>query len=114
MARITSPRRKRHKKVMKAAKGFKNARSSRYKVAKEAVLHAGQYAYNGRRLKKRDLRVLWILRLNAAVREHDLSYSRFISALKKANVVIDRKVLSEIAISDPKTFEKIVSQVISK
>lgn len=114
MARITSPRRKRHKKVMKAAKGFKNARSSRYKVAKEAVLHAGQYAYNGRRLKKRDLRALWILRLNAAVREHDLSYSRFISALKKSNVVIDRKVLSEIAISDPKTFEKIVSQVITK
>lgn len=111
MARITSPRRKRHKKVLKAAKGYKTARSRRYKVAREAVLHAGQYAYDGRRLKKRDLRVLWTQRLNAAVRQHDLSYSRFIAALKKANIALDRRVLSEIAISDPETFSKIVSQV---
>lgn len=111
MARITSPRRKRHKKVLKAAKGYKTARSRRYKVAREAVLHAGQYAFTGRRLKKRDLRVLWTQRLNAAVRQHDMSYSRFISALKKANITLDRRVLSEIAISDPETFSKIVSQV---
>lgn len=110
MARITSPRRARHKKVLKAARGFKAARSRRYKVAREAILHAGQYAYVGRRLRKRDMRTLWTQRLNAAVREHDMSYSRFISAMKKAGISLDRKMLSEIAISDPKTFEKIVSQ----
>lgn len=95
---------------MKAAKGFIAARSKRYKVAKEAVLHAGQYAYNGRRIRKRDLRSLWIERLNAAAREQGLSYSKFISSLKKSNIVLDRKILSDIAISDPQTFEKIVTQ----
>lgn len=111
MTRVKSPRRARHKKVLAQARGFKQARRTRYKVAREAVLHAGQYAFAGRKLRKRDFRKLWIERLNAAVREHDLSYSRFISGLKKANIQLDRKTLSEMAISDPDTFSKIVSQV---
>lgn len=111
MTRVKSPRLKRHKKVLKAAKGYIAARRRRYRTAKEAVLHAGQYAYIGRRLRKRDMRSLWIQRLNAAAREHDMSYSQFISSLKKANISLDRKMLSEIAISDPETFTKIVSQV---
>lgn len=108
MARVKSPRRARHKKVLKAARGFKAARSKRYKVAREAVLHAGQYAYAGRKLRRRDIRSLWIIRLNAAVREHDLSYSRFMSGLKKANISLDRKTLSNLAISDPEAFKKVV------
>lgn len=111
MARTKSPRRVRHKKVLAAAKGFQTARHRRYKVAREAVLHAGHYAYVGRKLKKRDIRTLWIIRLNAAVREHDLSYSKFISGLKKANINLDRKILSELAISDPSTFTQIVNTV---
>jgi large subunit ribosomal protein L20 len=111
MARVKSPRRNHRKKVMKAAKGFVAARRRRFKAASEAVWHAGQYAYAGRRLRKRDLRALWIERLNAAVRMHDMSYSRFISALKKSNVTLDRKILSDIAISDPESFKQIVSQV---
>jgi large subunit ribosomal protein L20 len=110
MARVKSPRRKRHKKVMKAAKGFRDARRKRYKVAKEAVQHAGMYAFVGRRDKKGDYRELWIERLNAAVREHDLSYSKFISALKKANILLNRKMLSEIAIEDENAFTKIVER----
>ena len=82
MARVKSPRRARHKKVLKLAKGFKQARRRRYKVAREAVLHAGQYAYIGRKDKKGDFRELWIQRLNAAVREYGLSYSKFIAGLK--------------------------------
>lgn len=96
---------------MNAAKGFKQARSRRYKVAKEAVLHAGQYAYIGRKDRKRDFRRLWIMRLNAAVREHGLSYSKFIAGLKKGNIQMDRKVLSDIAIADPQTFTEIVQKV---
>lgn len=109
--RVKSPRRARHKKIMKAAKGFKQSRSRRYKVAKEAVLHAGQYAYVGRRLKKRDLRKLWITRLNAAVREHDLTYSKFEAALKASKVEINHKLLADIAVNDPDSFSKIVSTV---
>lgn len=104
-------RKAKHNKVLKAAKGFKQSRSSRYKVAKEAVLHAGQYAYVGRKLRKRDLRALWITRLNAAVREHGLTYSKFIKALKDKSVLLDRKILSDIAATDPKTFGEIVAQV---
>ncbi|HBL51623.1 MAG: 50S ribosomal protein L20 [Candidatus Blackburnbacteria bacterium RIFCSPHIGHO2_02_FULL_39_13] len=110
MARVKSPRRARHKKVLKLAKGFKQARRRRYKVAREAVLHAGQYAYIGRKDKKGDFRELWIQRLNAAVREYGLSYSKFIAGLKKAKIELNRKVLSEIANSDPETFGKIVEQ----
>lgn len=109
--RIKSPRRQRHKKILEAAKGFRDARRKRYKVAKEAVLHAGQYAYIGRKLRKRDLRSLWIIRLNAAAREQGLSYSRFISGLKKANIELDRKILADIAVQDPETFSKIVQRI---
>lgn len=108
--RVKSPRHQRHKKILEQAKGFRDARRKRYKVAKEAVLHAGQYAYIGRKLRKRDLRSLWIIRLNAAAREQGLSYSRFISSLKKANIELDRKILSDIAIEDPATFGKIVEK----
>ncbi len=104
-------RRRRHNKVLKAARGFKQARRRRFKTAKEAVLHAGQYAYEGRKNRKRDMRKLWIIRLNAAVREHGLSYSRFISGVKANNIDLDRKILSDIAIRDPQTFSEIVSKV---
>jgi|SRR3989344_315849 len=111
MSRAKSPSAKNHRRTLKAAKGFKNARSRRIKVAKEAVLHAGQHAYIGRKEKKRTLRALWITRLNAAVREHDLSYSKFIDGLNKAKIQLDRKILSDIAVNDPETFSKIVSEI---
>src|SRR4030065_1948772 len=95
---------RRHRKIKKAARGFKQARHVRVKTAKEAILHAGQYAYVGRKLRKRDLRSLWIKRLNAAVRENGLNYNNFISALKKEKIEINRKILADIAVSDPDTF----------
>ena len=104
-------RRKRHKKVLSANKGFRGANSRLYKKAHEAYLHAGQYAYVGRKLRKRDIRKLWIIRINAALTETatGVKYSRFINALKKANISLDRKMLSEIAVSDFNTFKEIVS-----
>lgn len=108
MARVKSPRRVRHKKVLAAAKGFVAARRKHYKAAREAVLHAGQYAYIGRKDRKGDMRRLWIERLNAATREYDLPYSKFISGLKKAKIELDRKILADIAVSDSETFKKIV------
>lgn len=104
-------RRRKHNKVLKSARGFKQARRRRYKTAHEAVMHAGQYAYVGRKNRKRDMRALWIIRLNAAVREHEISYSRFISGLKIANINLDRKTLSDIAIRDPQAFKEIVKKV---
>ncbi|MBI2590426.1 MAG: 50S ribosomal protein L20 [Candidatus Blackburnbacteria bacterium] len=104
-------RRRKHNKILNAAKGFRQARQRRYKTAREAVLHAGHYAYVGRKKRKKDLRRLWIVRLNAAVREQGLSYSKFIAVLKKANVQMDRKILSDIAISDPQTFTEIVNKI---
>lgn len=98
----------RHRKMLSRAKGFRQARSRRIQVAKEALVHAGAYAFHGRKLKKRDLRSLWIVRLNAAVRELGISYSKFIAGLKKEKIEIDRKILSEVAIEDPKAFKKIV------
>lgn len=106
--RTGTTRHKKHKKVLAAAKGFRQARSKHYKAAREAVLHAGQYAYIGRKQKKRDLRSLWITRLNAAAREHNISYSQFINSLKKANIEINRKLLADIAIRDPEAFSQIV------
>lgn len=102
---------KRRKKTLKRTKGYLLGRSKKYKQAKEAFLKAGQYSYRDRKAKKRDFRRLWITRLNAAVREHDLSYSKFIDGLKKAKIEIDRKILSDIAINNPKTFAKVVEQV---
>ncbi|PIU73282.1 50S ribosomal protein L20 [Candidatus Shapirobacteria bacterium CG06_land_8_20_14_3_00_40_12] len=100
-----------HKKVLQAAKGYWMTRHKRYKVAAEAVLHAGQYAYNGRRLRRRDLRKLWIIRLNAALKEFSLSYSKFINLAKNAKMVLNRKMLSELAINDPTVFKSIVNSV---
>lgn len=106
--RVKSPRLHRHKKVLKLAKGYRMTRHRLYKVAREAVLHAGQYAYIGRKLKKRDLRSVWILRINAALRSLDLTYSRFIPALKKARIEIDRKILADLASRYPQAFTQIV------
>lgn len=111
MTRVTSVSSRKHRKIKKAAKGFKAARRKRVNAAKEALLHAGQYAYIGRKLKRRNLRSLWIMRINAAVAIHGMKYGRFINSLKKEKIELDRKILSEIAISDPDTFEKIVKEV---
>lgn len=100
----------RHRKILKKAKGYKQARSRRIQVAKEAVLHAGTYAYHGRKLKKRDLRSLWITRISASVKNLGVSYSRFIAGLKKEKIEIDRKILAEIAVKDPETFKKVVKE----
>ncbi|MEX2165128.1 MAG: 50S ribosomal protein L20 [Sulfuricaulis sp.] len=94
----------RHKKVLSRAKGYYNARRKVYRVAKQAVAKAGQYAYRDRRVCKREFRALWIARINAAAREYGLSYSRFMNGLKKATIEIDRKVLADIAVYDKKSF----------
>lgn len=111
MPRTKSIAARRHRKIKKAAKGYKHAARKRVKVAKEAILHAGQYAYVGRKLRKRDLRRLWIMRLNAAAREHGLTYNKLVAGLKKAKIELDRKILADIAVNDPETFKEIVSQV---
>jgi large subunit ribosomal protein L20 len=103
--------RARHKKVLAQAKGFRGRRKNVYRIAKEAVMKAGQYAYRDRRAKKREFRGLWIARINAAAREHGLTYSAFMSGLKQANIEIDRKVLADIAVLDKPAFAKIVTQV---
>ena len=100
----------RHKKVLKQAKGYRGARSRTYKVAKQAVMRAGQYAYRDRRVKKRVFRSLWIVRINAAARANGLSYSKLIAGLKKANIDLDRKVLASIAVNDKEAFSQIVEQ----
>ena len=102
--------RRRHKKIIKLAKGYFNARRKVFRVAKQAVTKAGQYAYIGRKQKKRQFRSLWIVRINAAARLHGLSYSRFINGLLKANVTLDRKALADIAIHDPAAFGAIAEQ----
>ncbi|MFI3187419.1 MAG: 50S ribosomal protein L20 [Methylococcaceae bacterium] len=99
--------RARHKKVLKQAKGYYGARSRVYRVAKQAVIKAGQYAYRDRKQRKRQFRALWIVRINAAARLSGMSYSRFINGLTKANVKIDRKVLADIAVRDIAAFAKI-------
>lgn len=105
---------RRHKKVRKLAKGYWQSRSKQFKKAKEAVLHAGEYAFTGRKRKKRDFRRLWIIRLNAAVRSQGITYSRFIQQLKQKNVGIDRKILAQLAVEYPDIFKKIVEQVTAK
>jgi large subunit ribosomal protein L20 len=101
---------RRHKKILKLAKGYFNARRKVFRVAKQAVTKAGQYAYIGRKQKKRQFRSLWIVRINAAARLHGLSYSRFMNGLLKANVTLDRKALADIAIHDPAAFGAIAEQ----
>jgi len=103
--------RARHKKVLAAAKGYRGRRGNVYRIAKQAVMRAGQYAYRDRRNKKRVFRSLWIARINAAVREQGLSYSVFINGLNKASIGLDRKVLAELAVNDKPAFAAIVTQV---
>lgn len=100
----------RHKKVLNAAKGYYGARSRVYRVAKQAVIKAGQYAYRDRRQRKRVFRALWIVRINAAARLYGLSYSRFIAGLKRAEIVLDRKVLADIAVNDQAGFAQLAEQ----
>lgn len=102
--------RRRHKKVLGRAKGYYNARRKVFRVAKQAVTKAGQYAYIGRKQKKRNFRALWIVRINAAAREFGLSYSRLIAGLKKAEINIDRKVLADLAFHDLKAFGAIAER----
>ena len=100
--------RARHKKVMKKAKGYFGSKHRLYKTAHEQVMHSGKYAYRDRRNRKRDFRKLWIMRINAACRQNEISYSKFINGLNKAGIEINRKMLSEIAIDDPKAFASLV------
>ncbi|MCK4689861.1 MAG: 50S ribosomal protein L20 [Candidatus Marinimicrobia bacterium] len=99
---------RKHKKIMKMAKGYRGARSKLYVNAKDAVEKALQYAYRDRRTKKRTFRALWIARINAGVRQHGLSYSKFIHGLKENSINLDRKILAEIAVKDPDGFAKLV------
>jgi len=102
--------RRRHKKVLKLAKGYFNARRKVFRVAKQAVTRAAQYAYIGRKQRKRQFRALWIVRINAGARMFGLSYSRFMNGLKKAEITLDRKVLSDIAVHDIAAFGKLAEQ----
>lgn len=102
--------RRRHKKIIKLAKGYYNARRKVFRVAKQAVTKAGQYAYIGRKQKKRQFRSLWIVRINAAARQYGLSYSRFMNVLLKANITLDRKALADIAVHDIAAFGQIAEQ----
>ena len=113
MTRVKASRVKkaRHKKILKAARGFRGARSKLIRTAKEAVMHSGEYAYSGRKQRKRDKRSEWIVTINAALEKHDLSYNKFINALKEKNVSLDRKVLTEIIKRDNETFDHIVTLV---
>ena len=106
--------RARHKKVLALAKGFRGRRGNVYRIAKQAVMKAGQYAYRDRRTKKRVFRQLWIARLNAAARANGLTYSQFINGLNKAEIALDRKVLADIAVHDAAAFASIVTQVKAK
>ena len=101
----------RHKKILALAKGFRGRRKNVFRIAKQAVMKAGQYAYRDRRTRKRVFRQLWIARINAASRELGVTYSRFMAGLKKAQIDIDRKVLSDMAIHDPAGFKSIVDKV---
>ncbi len=100
--------RNRHKKILKLAKGFKGARSRIFKVANTAVMKALKYAYRDRKATKRNMRRLWIIRINAAVRANGMSYSRFVNACKKANIVVNRKMLAELAVNEPEAFQIVV------
>ena len=100
----------RHKKLIKQAKGYRGRRKNVYRVAKQAVTKAGQYAYRDRRQRKRQFRALWITRINAAARENGLSYSRFMDGLHKADIQIDRKLLAELAVNDQNAFARLAEQ----
>ena len=102
--------RARHKKVLEQAKGFRGRRKNVYRVAKQAVMKAGQYAYRDRRAKKREFRALWIVRINAAAREFGMTYSTLINGLKKSEIEVDRKVLADLAVNEPDAFGTIVDK----
>lgn len=106
--------RAKHKKVLESTKGYRMTKNRLIKVAQEAMLHAGEYAHTGRKLKKRDFRSLWISRINQSVQEMDLSYNQFINALKKAEIPLDRKILADLALKDPQIFKIIVDKVKSQ
>lgn len=112
MARIKGAisAKKRHKKILKLAKGYIGARSKQYRTAKQSVMKALDYAYIGRKNKKRDFRRLWITRISAACKMNDINYSQFMNGLKKADITLNRKMLSEIAINDPASFAELVSK----
>ena len=101
----------RHKKVIDAAKGYYGRRKNVYRVAKQAVDKARQYAYRDRRVRKRDFRSLWIQRINASVRNHGITYSQFIFGLSKTEILLDRKTMADLAVSDPETFDELVNKV---
>ena len=103
--------RAKHKKILKQAKGMQHNRTRSYRLAKQAVIRALQYAYRDRRNKKRDLRSLWITRINAAAREYGVTYGKLIAGLKAASIELDRKTLAELAVNEPKAFEAIVKSV---
>ena len=109
MARVKTAiiTRKKHKKILKRAKGYYGAKHYRFRMAKQAVMKSGMYAYVGRKDKKSNFRKLWIARINAAARQNGLTYSKLIAGLKKANVTINRKMLAEVAVTDPKAFTEI-------
>jgi large subunit ribosomal protein L20 len=112
-SKTSTVRRKKHKKILKQAKGYRGANSRLIKRAKEAVLHAGQYAYAGRKLRKRDMRKLWIMRINAGLQtvEADLNYSRFIHALKENKIELNRKMLADLVVNDIDAFKAVVKKV---
>ncbi len=104
---------KKHKKILKLTRGHRGGRSKLIREAKSSLLHAGQYAFAGRKMRKRDMRRLWIIQLNAAVKAEGLSYSKFIHQLKEKNIGLDRKILADLAINHPEDFKKIVAEVTS-
>ena len=110
-ANSTVPRHRKHKKIIKQAKGYYGTRKSNYRTAKDAVQKAWQYSYRDRRVNKRNFRRLWIIRINAAVRQHGLSYSQFICALKNNNIELNRKTLAYMAVHNPEGFAEIVNSV---
>lgn len=105
---------RKHKKLLAAVRGYRGTKRRLVRVGKEAALHAGAYAYHGRKLRKRDARRLWILRISEAVKQQGVSYSKFINGLKKAQIELDRKILAELVSEDPETFKSIVDKVKSQ
>ncbi len=116
MARIKrgTTSRQKHKKILGLAKGYRGTRSKLIKTAQEAVLHADKYSFHGRKTKKRDIRRLWIVRINGALSEKGHSYSKFINGLKANNIQLDRKIMANLVVDDPKTFGAIVEKVFGK
>lgn len=104
-------RHRKHRKILKLTKGYRMSKRKLYKAAKEASLHAGQYAYHGRKLKKRNFKTLWIQRLNAALSSTDFNYSRFIKALKDNQIQLNRKILADLAVNHPDAFLKLVDKI---